>query len=122
MSQKSRYVKHNPDLPETGQAVHVGLLVLTKTGCNTWKTLVESPETWERVTLTDEQQALIDRHDYMLQHLQIAPLRTIDICDTCNRWVLTTRKPGKNCTLSVGCEGKLHHVPKSPYREKRNTR
>ncbi|MBC9927329.1 hypothetical protein [Leucobacter sp. cx-169] len=116
---KVKLVTHDTELPELGQAAHVALLTLGATGCNTWKALVESPEVWERVLLTAEQQRLIDEHPYVLQHLQRAPLRSITVCDVCGRWALAVKAPtkGAKCTLIVGCTGTLFYASKMPKRQ-----
>lgn len=120
MAPKPKHIQENVDLPRLCRAAHIGILILKGTGCSNWSVLAGTPESHARVIITDEQQALLDEYTYVTHYLSTAPLSTVLYCDTCERWVLTTKNPGRNqnCNLAVGCAGVLIYVSTVAHRPK----
>ena len=118
MAIKTKPILEDPTLPPLARAAHIGMLILKGTGCNTWQVLVDSPQNQLRVLLSEEQQQLIDEYSFILQYLQVSPIRSIMYCENCSRFALKDKAISKTttCSLTVGCGGTLHYVKTTPFR------
>ena len=109
---KHKVILHDPTLPPQAQAAHIALLVLKNTKCNSWEQLAQSPDAQQLVRLTQSQQNIIDTYAHILPMLRSSPIRTIAVCNVCDRFALApkTGAPTSTCNLTTACMGKLHKV------------
>lgn len=119
-AKKVKYVHEDDSMPPIPRAAHLAMLILAATGCNTWKTLVETPDAQTRVRITPEQQQLINEYGYVIQYVQRSPMRTINYCPVCGRWAIVQKNPPvkqSGCKLSISCTGTLVRVGKTAVKK-----
>lgn len=121
---------HDPELPPVAQAVSLALALLSLAGVDRWSELPGKLGSDQRVELTDEQVALLDRHEADLHFIRqtrrassdgsvtAAPMVTIVVCPTCRRWLLIPSGTGerKKCETTRGCLGRPVRVKKAEHR------
>lgn len=117
---KVKYVQEDEQMPPLSRAAHIAMLVLGAAGCNTWKSLVETPAAQKRVRVTAEQQKLLNDYSYVIQYIQRTPMRTINFCPICCRWSVVAKNPAvksSGCKQTIGCTGQVVRVGKTPAKK-----
>lgn len=104
-------VRHSADAPEVCQAAQIAMVIMKRLRVSNWEGVVERArvsDVREKVTLTAEQQELIDTHRNVLPYLQTSPTVTVVCCTVCGRFgFYDKRNPGKACLFTHRCPGVL---------------
>lgn len=103
---------HDPKMPQVVQAAQIAFGVMKAVGANSWPGVVEvaqrDVDIRTLVTLTDEQQAILDQNASILQYLIVKPATTVDACTTCGKHALSSGAAGsKKCTRTLHCPGTI---------------
>lgn len=117
-----KVIVHAPDAPEVVQAAQIALISMKAAGVHTWEEFTERTDEELRlaVSLTAEQQGLLEEHRHILPHLRVMPLVSVAGCDTCGRYGLVTSAavPAK-CAYTLRCAGTVSKASIVDYRNRR---
>lgn len=108
--QVRKTIRHNTDAPSAVQAAQIALVLMQVAKADSWASVLTSPDLASRVLLTDEQQALLEKHSGILPYLtrggREGTLRSVVACPVCERvmFISTGTAPTK-CQMKLGCEG-----------------
>ncbi|SDH32163.1 hypothetical protein [Microbacterium sp. 77mftsu3.1] len=123
-------IRHNPNAPGPVQAAQIALVLMTTAKTDNWNGVVADETLFERVELTDEQQALLEEHRGILPYLTRGgydgTLRSIVACPACGRVMFMAQGTApKKCSMKLACEGipvkaksTQEPLPKDPDAEK----
>ena len=107
--------------PDPVRAVFLGLALLRTARVEAWDDLIaalrdDDPAVTARlaaVDLTGADLVLLDAHLGLLSLIRVVPgtrgrgghTVTVAVCDTCDRWMLSTGAVPRRCRLTTGCPG-----------------
>lgn len=114
-----KVITHAPSAPEVVQAAQIALIAMKASGAATWAEFVTIPiaELRARVTLTADQQGLLEDHRDVLPYLQVSPLVTVAACDSCGRFGLVSSAAiAAKCGYTLRCEGAVSKASVQDYR------
>jgi hypothetical protein len=103
-------IRHNTSAPGVIQAAQIALVLMSRAKSPDWAGVVAETTLAERVELSDEQQALLEKHRGILPYLTRGGgqsiLRSVIACPVCERVMFTTSGSAPaRCLMSLGCEG-----------------
>lgn len=114
-----RVIVHAPNVPEVVQAAQIALIAMKAAKVHTWAEFVDKPDSQLRalVSLTADQQGILEDNRHVLPYLQVTPLVTVAACGTCGRYGLVSSAavPAK-CGFTLRCDGAVAKASVQDYR------
>lgn len=104
-------VRHAPDAPEVVQAAQIALVIIGIAKKQDWAGVLADPDSYALVRLTEEQQAILERHAGILPYLSRTKRglpgqsRTLFACPACGRFAFTLGDAPARCGSTLGCTG-----------------
>lgn len=103
-----KVIVHSPVAPEVVQAAQIALIAMKAAGVSTWAEFVgkSDAELRDLVSLTADQQGILEDNRHILPHLNVKPVVTVAACNTCGRYGLvgSAAVPVK-CAFTLRCTG-----------------
>ncbi|MBN9214130.1 MAG: hypothetical protein J0J04_04815 [Microbacterium sp.] len=114
-----KVITHAPAAPGVVQAAQIALVAMKAAKVHTWAefTYRSDQELRAAVSLTADQQGLLEDYRHILPHLQVSPLVTIAACNVCGRYGLvgSAAVPPK-CGFTLRCDGAVAKASAIDYR------
>lgn len=103
-----KVIAHAPNAPAVVQAAQIALVAMKAARVATWAEFVARPDADLRamVSLTAEQQGLLEDNRHILPMLGVKPLITVAACTVCGRYGLVgSAAASAKCAFTLRCEG-----------------
>lgn len=114
-----KVITHAPSAPDVVKAAQIALIAMKTAKVYTWEEFIARPDSELRtmLSLTAEQQGLLEDHRHILPLLNIRPLITVAACNTCGRYGLASSAavPVK-CGYTLRCDGAVSKASVIDYR------
>lgn len=105
-----KVIVHAPDVPEVVQAAQIAQIAMRAAKVETWDQFVGKTDGELRalISLTADQQGILEDNRHILPYLQVSPLVTVAACSACGRYGLVSSAavPAK-CAFTLRCPGSV---------------
>lgn len=112
-------ITHNASAPAVVQAVQIALIAMKTAKVSTWEQFLARPDADLRkmITLTQEQQGLLEDHRHLLPYLKVTPLVSVAACNTCGRYALAgSAAVPQKCSYTLRCPGTVVKATATDFR------
>lgn len=114
-------IVHNTTAPAVVQAAQIALIAMKTAKVSTWEQFLARPDADLRklITLTQEQQGLLEDHRAILPYLKVTPPVSIAACAKCGRYALVgSAAVAAKCSYTLRCDGSVMKATTTDYRRR----